>query len=207
MIPSTQAIEREAQRLLQDNHFMFDPQPSVAEEEAAEPEEGRLQLPLRDFIRQAWEVVEPATVFLNNWHIDAIADHLEAVTYGQIRRLIINIPPRCMKSLAVSVFWPAWSWTLDPDPDEVDHGRSVRPGTWAGPGTRFLFSSYAHALSIRDSVKCRRVILSPWYQSHWGGRLRLTYDQNQKIRFDNDRGGYRLSTSVDGALTGEGGDI
>lgn len=93
-----------------------------------------------------------------------------------------------MKSLAVSVFWPAWSW--------INH-----------PESRFLFASYAQVLSIRDSVKCRRVIESPWYQSRWGDRFKLTGDQNTKTRFENDQNGYRLSTSVDGALTGEGGDI
>ncbi len=91
-----------------------------------------------------------------------------------------------MKSLAVSVFWPAWTWTWKPE-------------------LRWLFASYAQSLSVRDSVKCRRVIESPWYQELWG--LRLTDDQNTKLRYENDRTGYRLATSVDGAATGEGGDV
>jgi predicted phage terminase large subunit-like protein len=61
-------------------------------------------------------------------------------------------------------------------------------------------------LSIRDSVKCRRLIESPWYQRLWGQVYALTGDQNAKSRFDNNRSGYRLSTSVGGAVTGEGGD-
>jgi predicted phage terminase large subunit-like protein len=61
-------------------------------------------------------------------------------------------------------------------------------------------------MSIRDSVKCRRLIESPWYRERWGGRFALTSDQNTKGRFDNNRSGYRLSTSVGGAATGEGGD-
>jgi hypothetical protein len=92
-----------------------------------------------------------------------------------------------MKSLLVSVFWPAWEW--------------IR---W--PERRWLFSSYAASLSIRDSLKCRRLIESPWYQRLWGERFALTGDQNTKGRFDNDRSGYRLATSVGGAATGEGGD-
>jgi len=91
-----------------------------------------------------------------------------------------------MKSLLVSVFWPAWEWIRCPE-------------------RRWLFSSYAFGLSMRDSLKCRRLIESPWYQSLWGDRYALTVDQNTKSRFDNNRSGYRLSTSVGGAATGEGG--
>jgi len=131
--------------------------------------------------------VEPSTPFVPGWHIDAIVEHLEAVTRGQIRNLLINVPPRHMKSLLVSVFWPAWEWTR-----------------W--PERRWLYSSYGAQLSIRDSVQCRRLIESPWYQARWGDRFALTSDQNTKGRFDNDRSGYRLSTSVGGAVTGEGGD-
>jgi predicted phage terminase large subunit-like protein len=142
---------------------------------------------LREFVRQAWHVVEPFTPFVPGWHIDAICDHLEAVTRGDIRNLLINVPPRHMKSLLVSVFWPAWEWIRSPQ-------------------RRWLYSSYGGHLSIRDSVKCRRLIESPWYRARWGYVFSLTGDQNAKMRFDNDRSGYRLSTSVGGAVTGEGGD-
>jgi predicted phage terminase large subunit-like protein len=142
---------------------------------------------LREFVRLAWPAVEPSTPFVPGWHIDVIVEHLEAVTYGQIRNLLINVPPRHMKSLLVSVFWPAWEW--------------IR-----GPERRWLYSSYGAQLSIRDSVQCRRLIESPWYQVRWSDRFALISDQNTKSRFDNNRSGYRLSTSVGGAVTGEGGD-
>ena len=142
---------------------------------------------LHEFVRQAWPIVEPATPFVPGWHIEAIIEHLEAVTRGQIRNLLINVPPRHMKSLLVSVFWPAWEWIRFPE-------------------RRWLYTSYAAQLSIRDSVKCRRLIESPWYQKHWGNLFALTSDQNTKGRFDNNRSGYRLATSVGGAATGEGGD-
>jgi len=140
-----------------------------------------------EFVRQAWAVVEPSTPFVPGWHIDAIIEHLEAVTRGEIRNLLINVPPRHMKSLLVSVFWPPWEWIRFPE-------------------RRWLYSSYAASLSIRDSLKCRRLIESPWYQRLWGDRFALTSDQNTKGRFDNSRSGYRLATSVGGAATGEGGD-
>jgi|TARA_R110001592_G_scaffold6922_1_gene38192 predicted phage terminase large subunit-like protein len=93
-----------------------------------------------------------------------------------------------MKSISVAVALPAWTWTIQPE-------------------KRFLFASYASSLSVRDSVKCRRLISSPWYQDHFGDKFVLTGDQNQKQRFENDKTGMRIATSVDGALTGEGGDI
>jgi hypothetical protein len=74
------------------------------------------------------------------------------------------------------------------------------------PERRWLFSSHGAQLSIRDSIKCRRLIESSWYQARWADRFALTSDQDTKGRFDNDRSGYRLSTSVGGAATGEGGD-
>lgn len=143
---------------------------------------------LRAFIAAAWPVLEPATPFVPGWHIDAMAEHLEAVSRGEIRALVINVPPRHMKSLCVSVFWPVWSWTYR-------------------PSTRWLYASYALSLSIRDSLKCRRLIESAWFQERWGTVFRLAPDQNMKSRFDNDKSGYRIATSVGGAATGEGGDV
>lgn len=156
---------------------------------------------LAAFLRLSWRRIDPS-LYIHGWHIDAIADHLEAVTKGHIRRLIINIPPRFMKSLGACVAWPAWTWaqTFEPRSDTEPPKRPL-----SGPQVRFLFSSYAHTLSLRDSVKCRRLIESPWYQRQWP--LQLLGDQNTKTRYDNTRGGMRLATSVDGALTGEGGDI
>lgn len=144
-------------------------------------------LRLSEYVRQSWHVVEPASPYIHGWHLDAISEHLEAVTAGKIQRLLINIPPRTMKSLAVAVFWPTWEWTFRPH-------------------TRWLFASYALSLSKRDSLKCRRLIDSPWYRQRWGKVFKLTSDQNEKLRFENDQTGYRLATSVGGAATGEGGD-
>ena len=142
---------------------------------------------LKHFVRQAWHVVEPSTPFIDGWHIDVICEHLEAITRGEIKYLIINIPPRHMKSLLVSVFWPCWEWITK-------------------PSIRWLFSSYAETLSKRDSLKCRRIIQSSWYRSNWGDTVKITSDQNEKLRFENDASGYRVATSVGGVGTGEGGN-
>src|SRR4051812_31748873 len=93
---------------------------------------------LVEFARQSWHIVEPGRQYVHGWHVDAIVEHLEAVTRGEIRNLLINMPPRHMKSLLVSVFWPVWVWCTHPE-------------------KRWIFSSYAQSLSRRDSVKCRRL--------------------------------------------------
>lgn len=148
---------------------------------------------LREFIDcgepalSAWTVLEPTTPFKSGWHLDVICEHLEAVSRGDIRNLIINIPPRHMKSLAVCVFWPVWEWIEK-------------------PSTRWLFNSYAATLATRDSIKCRRLIESPVYQALWGSSFRLSADNNQKTRFENDKTGYRIALGVGGGATGEGGD-
>ena len=147
----------------------------------------RLKTDLRLYIRAAWPVLEPATGFVSNWHIDAIAEHLQAVTEGQILRLLMNVPPRCMKSLTTSVFWMTWEWTRTP---------------W----TRWMFLTYHDNLSTRDSVKSRRLIKSPWYQERWGHLYQMAGDQNLKTKFENNRSGFRLSSTMEGFATGEGGD-
>jgi predicted phage terminase large subunit-like protein len=149
---------------------------------------------LYEFLKAAWAYIDPSP-WTDGWHIDAIAEHLQAVVDGQIKRLIINVPPRHGKSILTSVAFPAWTWT-----------QSERTAT-SGPGVPFLYASYNDKLSLRDSVKCRRLIESSWYQERWGARFSLTSDQNTKSRFTNDQGGERLITSIGAGVTGEGGNI
>jgi hypothetical protein len=107
---------------------------------------------LYEFVLQAWPIVEPATPFVNGIHVEAICQHLQAVSEGKIGNLIINVPPGHAKSLLAAVLWPAWHWI-------------------SRPATRWLFASYSSTLSVRDSVRCRRLIESEWYQELWGARL------------------------------------
>jgi predicted phage terminase large subunit-like protein len=141
---------------------------------------------LYEFVKQSWHVVEPGIQFVESWHIEAICEHLEAVSGGDIHRLLINIPPRHSKSTIVSVMWPAWEWITD-------------------PAQKFLCASYSGNLSTRDNLKTRRLLQSPWYQERWGYMFAFAGDQNAKQRFENDKTGYRLATSVGGTATGEGG--
>jgi predicted phage terminase large subunit-like protein len=141
---------------------------------------------LYEFVKQSWDVVEPGVPFVGSWHIETICEHLEAVSAGDIQRLLINIPPRHSKSTIVSVMWPMWEWLTSPQ-------------------EKFLCASYSGNLSIRDNLKARRLVQSPWYQERWGDLFKLAGDQNAKQRFENDRTGYRIATSVGGTATGEGG--
>ena len=141
---------------------------------------------LHEFVVQAWHVLEPDTPFVDGIHVRAICEHLQAVTEGRIRNLIVNIPPGHAKSLLTGVFWLAWGW--------IDR-----------PESRWLFSSYREPLATRDSVKCRRLIESEWYQQRWGSRYQLASDQNQKNRFENNKTGYRVVVPMSSG-TGERGD-
>lgn len=142
---------------------------------------------LMEFVRQSWAVIEPGVEMVEGWHHGAICEHLEAVMAGQIRKLVISVPPEHSKSTIVAKCWPAWGWINQPSFD-------------------WLFSSYSAQRSIGDSVECRRIIESRWYRENWGHLWRLTSDQNQKTRFKNSQGGERISMGLLGAGTGEHAD-
>ena len=152
------------------------------------------------FYRLAWEVIEPKTPLLFNWHHALIAEYLTACYKREIKRLIINMPPRYAKSNMVTVTWPAWVWAQN-------------------PAERFMFTSYSSGLSVAHNISLRTVIESPWYQKGWActcGKnphdvgckgFRLSADQNVKAEFVNDRRGHMLATSMGGTATGKGGNI
>jgi len=142
---------------------------------------------LAEYIKQAWRIIEPGTTYLHNWHIDAIAEYLEAVTADQITRLIINIPPRYMKSSQVTVCWPTWEWIKRPE-------------------MRYIFASYSAGLSTKHSVDRRTIIESDWYQKNWGHIVKLADDQNTKTEYMNTRRGTMVATSIGGTATGKGGN-
>lgn len=153
----------------------------------------RCRRSLAFFIREFWPVLEPETQYHHNWHIDVICQHLENITRGLktpegIKRLIVNIPPGHMKSLIMSVFWPAWVWI-------------------ERPGIRMIFASYAQDLAMRDSVRCRDLLLSELYQEYFKPDWTFSEDQNTKGFYENTRRGSRLSLGVGGKATGFRGDI
>lgn len=142
---------------------------------------------LLGFIKLAWKHLEPGTPFIYGWTVEAICEHLEAVSKGQIKRLLINVPPGCMKSLTTNVFWPAWEW-----------------GPCGHPELRYISASYEKGLATRDLVRCRDLIQSEWYRALWP--IHFKDDQNLKTYYENTARGWRLAASVGGALTGYRGD-
>lgn len=134
-----------------------------------------------DFVRMAWSTVETGD-FLDNWHIPLVCTHLEALRDGRIRRLIINVPPGCMKSLLVSVFWPAWCWLRNPQ-------------------YRTIYASYDPNLTLRDARRKIALIKSRWFQERWGDKFKLT-NELAGSDFHNDHKGWRYSTSIKGPMTG-----
>lgn len=161
-----------------------DPQATMLELDRLEAEAS-----LAAYARLVWPVLEPARPFVRGWVIDAISEHLEAVSSGQIRRLLINVPPGTSKSMLVSVLWPSWEW-----------------GPQNRPDLRYVFAAYAEALTIRDNRRCRNVIQSALFQALWGERFGFDPDQNAKGRYDTTARGFRIATSVEGLGTGERGD-
>src|SRR5690554_611877 len=141
---------------------------------------------LATFVREAWHVLEPGQPYIHGWHVDAICEHLEAITYGDLNRLLINIPPGTMKSTLTSVFWPAWEW-----------------GPKGMPYKRMIGASHEQGLAVRDTRKMRNLITSPWFQERWP--IALTSDQNQKTFYENDATGWRQACAV-ASMTGKRGD-
>lgn len=109
---------------------------------------------LTNFVKWAWPILEPGTLFVPNWHIDAVSEHLEAITTQDIQNLAVNIPPGTMKSLLISVMFPAWWWTK-------------------APTKRFLSGSFEQNLALRDNEKMRALVSSAEYQALWGEKTRL----------------------------------
>lgn len=143
----------------------------------------------RSYIELAWHIIEPGRKFIPGWHVDCIAEHLTAVSDGQIQRISFNVPPGVGKSVIVDALWPTWEW-----------------GPRNLPSTRYVSASYSQDLTIRNNRRARAIIQAPWYQALWGDRFKLSSDQAAKTRFDNDRTGFKIATSVGGLGVGERGD-
>ena len=145
-----------------------------------------------EFCKAAWQWVDPAE-FVDNWHLGDICDHMEAVARGHISRLLLNEPPRTGKTFIISICFCAWVWA------------QRNKGALLGPHVSFFYASYAEKLSLEHSVKCIRLIQSRWYQARWGTRFKLI--RETQGHFENDKGGYRMASSVDARAAGFGADI
>jgi predicted phage terminase large subunit-like protein len=138
------------------------------------------------FAARCFGDLNPQAELVMNWHIEIIAAKLAAVRQGRIRRLIINLPPRHLKSLMASIAFPAWCLGHD-------------------PSAQILCVSYGQELADKLARDCRSIMMSPWYRQIFPTRLALHRQAVQE--FITTRQGYRLATSTGGVLTGRGADI
>jgi predicted phage terminase large subunit-like protein len=149
-------------------------------------EDAQLRLDFAAFAQRCFRELNPLTPFAMNWHLEVMGAKLTAVFQGKIRRLIVNVPPRYLKSLLGSVAFPAWCL-----------GRQ--------PGSQILCVSYAQDLADKLARDCRRIMITDWYQQAFPTRLSA---QRQAVpEFDTTAQGCRLGTSVGGVLTGRGADL
>lgn len=150
---------------------------------AADPYKLKAELSLYEFTKQAWHTLHPTTPFTEGWAVGAVAEHLQAVTEGEITRLLINIPPGCTKSMLTNVMWPAWEW-----------------GPANLPNMQYINASYDMTLSTRDMVNCRDLISHEWYQERWP--IGWKEDDRGKTKFSNNQRGFRFAASVGGNVMG-----
>jgi predicted phage terminase large subunit-like protein len=148
--------------------------------------ESLLRRDFSTFLQRCFHELNPQAEFYWNWHVDVMAAKLDAVRRGETKRLIINVPPRHLKSLCASIALPAWCLGHD-------------------PSAQIICASYAQDLSDKLARDCRSVMSSAWYQRVF--RTRLSPLKQSVQEFVTTKGGYRLSTSVGGVLTGRGADL
>src|SRR3954452_21161599 len=139
------------------------------------------------FVQKCFHSLAPTATFLPNWHIEALAYHLNLARLGKITRLIINMPPRSLKSLMASVALPAFLLGHDPT-------------------KRVICVSYGSDLATKHGNDFRAIMASDWYRPTFPG-TRISRTKNTEAEVLTTRNGYRLATSIDGTLTGRGGDI
>ena len=137
------------------------------------------------FLERCLKTLNPGAPFLPNWHIRAIAYQLDRVRRGEVNRLIINMPPRHLKSITVSVAFPAF--VLGHDPRQ-----------------RIFSISYGSELSLKHARDFRSIVESPWYVRAFP-RMRLNRSLDEEAT--TTLKGFRKATSVGGVLTGFGGNL
>ena len=145
-----------------------------------------LRQDLSSFIYQCFIELNPTTPYLHNWHIDLIASRLVDVIQGKTTRLIINVPPRSLKSVIASIAFVAWV---------LGHH----------PSKEIICASYGQDLADKLALDCRRIMQTDWYQQLFG--VHLAGGRPSVADFRTTSSGGRFATSVGGVLTGRGGDI
>jgi len=140
------------------------------------------QKSLYHFVKTFWSIIN-STTFVDEWYIQAICEHLEAVKKRDIKKLVINIPPGVGKSMLCSVYFPVWCWLTQPN-------------------LKFLTGANSETLAIRDTTRSRTLIQHPDITKYWGDKIRLLTDENQKKYYKNVSKGERHIFTTAGKITG-----
>ena len=146
-----------------------------------------LRLDLNAFIHRCFQTVLPGEAYASAWYFEAIADRLEQVRLGHVKRLIICLPPRYLKSICGSVAFPAWLLGHDPT-------------------MRIICAGYAQDLAAKHARDCKAIMDSAWYQRVFRETC-LDPSKSSETELTTTRRGSRFATSVGGVLTGRGGNI
>jgi predicted phage terminase large subunit-like protein len=161
-----------------------------------ELEKEECQRSLATFVRLAWPHFDPVP-YQHGWHIDCVSEHLEACTAGQIRALIINIPPRFMKT-SILVLWNVWTWTLRRPAGGYNYLR--------GPGVTFLAGAYNSTKAESDGRKARLLLRTEWFQERWGDAVEVSPYIDNAQQFNTTAGGHRINVGIPESM-GKGGII
>jgi len=147
------------------------------------------------FTKEAFKALNPTVVFKDNWHIEYLCREAQEEAQRIIRKetrpynyLVINVPPRSLKSEIFSVYFPVWVWLQD-------------------NSFEFIFSSYSASLSNEHSDKCKNVIRSRWFQKNFSDKVKIKRGKDRVQDWGIVGGGVRLATSTNGTITGKGGMI
>lgn len=141
----------------------------------------------KNFFIESFKILSPANDLIPNWHIDILCQAMHAIYNGNLRRLIVCMPPRYMKSLCISTSFPAWVLSQS-------------------PSQKIIVASYAMPLAEKLSIDTKTIMESMWYKTHFP-YVNIVKNVNSKKKFATTMEGFRLATSINGSLTGEGCDI
>lgn len=143
---------------------------------------------LAAFLRRSWPVLRPNEPLQWDIALEALCVHLEALRAGRLRNIYAATPPGTLKSHTINVAFPAWCWATE-------------------PSLQFLHGTCSDDNAVRDSLNCRRLIESDWYQERWGDRFSLASDQNEKDWYNTSAGGHRIITTTKSDVVGKKADI
>ena len=146
-----------------------------------------LQLELMYFVKRVFEELNVGSQYEHNWHVDCLCEQLVEIYIGTRTKLVICMPPRYLKSICISIAFPAWVLSRHPE-------------------KKIIVASYGLTIAGKLSSDTKKIMASSWYKTMFPNTI-IERGKNQKNRFETTKGGFRLAVSSGGSLTGEGADF